>query len=68
MNNKEIVDPKWWDGWALTPSMLVGIGPKYKIVCGDCEVSFTKRLPLVRSPVVVCPHCGTRNRIPMDFS
>jgi uncharacterized Zn-finger protein len=56
---RDIVDVEEARGWNMS---LFG-SPKWTIKCGYCEVVFKKRLPKIDEPVVICPHCGTRNRL-----
>jgi len=53
-------------GWNMSIAQLFGSGPKWAITCGECKVSFKKRMPIVSNPGIVCPHCGTVNVIPVE--
>jgi len=51
-------------GRNTTPLQVFGLGPKFTITCGACDVTFRKRIPMVDEPGVVCPRCGEVNILP----
>lgn len=40
---------------------LFGLGPKWTITCGNCVVTFKKRIPIVNTPGIECPTCSAIN-------
>jgi len=58
--------------WNMSPSMLFGKSPKAKIICGYCRNYFEKRFDLYeiefKNPKAVCIHCGTVNKIPIQYT
>lgn len=55
-------------GWNMSIAQLFGSGPKWTIRCGNCEVDFTARIPMVDQPRVPCPHCRAVNIVPVTVS
>ncbi len=53
--------PKAAGGFNMSIAQLWGSGPKWTITCGDCEATFSKRIPVIDRPGIICPHCGTVN-------
>lgn len=51
----------------MTLLQLFGVGPKWDITCGNCSATFTKRLPLIDRPGLVCPRCGAVNVLPIKY-
>jgi len=68
MANIKTVKPKDFEGYTMTLLQLVGIGPKFKIRCGECGLWFSERLQIVDEPPVVCPYCKTINVLPLGWS
>ena len=60
---RKTVRPASATGYNMTLLQLAGVGPKWTVTCGECLASFTKRLPLVDNPGLVCPHCGVVNQM-----
>lgn len=60
---KKIVNPKYAEGYDMSLCSLFGYGPKWTITCGECEITFKQRLPLINYPIVICPYCHTRNKL-----
>lgn len=58
--------PKYFSGWNWTISQMFGMGPKLTITCGECSLSFTKRITMITNPGVECQYCGTTNIIPIE--
>ena len=61
----KIVTPKWMSGRNMSWNLNLLSGPKFTIICGECGLTFSKRLELVDYPCVACPFCGTVNRLPL---
>lgn len=61
----KIVKPRDFSGFNFSPMMIFGIGPKFAITCGNCFLSFEKRIPLVDNPGLCCPHCDCINVMPL---
>ena len=59
------VRPKSLTGWNFTPLVLFGKGPQFTITCGQCEGTFTCRVPYADEPGVQCPCCGVVNKLPL---
>ena len=59
------VKPHSFSGWSMSLAQLWGSGPKFTITCGDCRGTFKKRVPMVDSPGVQCPHCLSINVMPL---
>jgi len=55
------VEPKAFTGYNMSIAQLWGSGPKFKINCGNCSITFKQRIPMVDSPGVKCPNCGVVN-------
>lgn len=50
-------------GFNMSLAQLFGSGPKWTIKCGECSLTFKKRIPMVNNPAVKCPYCGVVNVI-----
>lgn len=59
------VVPKNAKGFNMSLAQIFGSGPKWTISCGDCSVTFKKRIPIVNEPGIECPHCGAVNVLPL---
>jgi len=57
------VKPKRAEGYEVSWNFNLFSGPKWTIVCGNCEATFEKRIPLIDYPTVVCPHCNAINEL-----
>lgn len=55
------VVPKSAEGYNMSLAQLFGSGPKWTVTCGNCEVTFKKRIPMVDQPGLECPSCHTIN-------
>lgn len=64
---KEIVNAKQFQGYNMSLMQLFGKGPKYTIVCGNCEYTFSKRISMVDYPTVECPRCNILNRLSLEI-
>lgn len=62
-----VVWARKFSGWNMSPTMLFGVGPKFDVICGRCGGGFSRRIPLVNNPMVVCP-CGTANKLRLQVS
>ena len=62
------VAPKDFTGWNMSIAQLFGSGPKWTITCGDCSATFKKRIPMMDTPGIACPHCGAINILPIEVS
>jgi len=62
-----VVDAKSAHGMDKSWNFNLITGPKWFIVCGDCEQEFVAQLPLRDNPTVVCKHCGAHNRLSVVF-
>ncbi len=54
------------EGWSFSALQLVGLGPKWDLRCGACDIDFRVRLPMKDRPRVACPHCGRVNIVPVE--
>jgi hypothetical protein len=61
-----IVVPFAFEGYGWTILQLIGLGPKFSVICGECFKIFRKRIRMVDDPIVRCPHCRTANRLPLE--
>jgi hypothetical protein len=52
-------------GLNFTPLQLIGLTPLWNITCGECNLTFNQRIPMVDEPGILCPHCHTINIIPV---
>ena len=57
--------PKDFEGWNVSLTQIFGLGPKWTITCGECGLTFKKRLPMVSNPGIECQFCGVINIIPV---
>ena len=55
------VFPRSFSGWSMSIAQTWGSGPKFTIVCGNCDLVFKKRILMVDNPGITCPHCGAVN-------
>lgn len=62
-----IVRPKKAQGMNISWNINLFSGPKWYIECGKCGCGFETRLPLADYPVIRCPHCGTGNKLPLEY-
>jgi len=62
------VTPKSARGFNLTILSIFGIGPKWNITCGNCEITFSARIPLVDTPGIICPYCKITNILELTIS
>lgn len=62
----KIVNAKSCKGFNISVSMIVGLSPKYTVICGNCNKSFRSRFNLYLFPKVKCSHCGAINRLPLS--
>ena len=60
--------PKDAKGYNMSIAQLWGSGPLWTIICGQCEMTFQKRIPMIDNPGVACPNCGTVNKLPLVVS
>ena len=65
MQNVKIVTPAAFSSMNMSWNLNLFSGPKATIRCGECQGTFTHRIPLIDYPTIVCPFCGTLNRIPV---
>ena len=66
----EIVEAYAYEGLSAHPASLLTLGllrfePTWAITCGECLATFRAKVPLIDYPVLLCPYCGTRNRLPV---
>jgi hypothetical protein len=59
------VIPKAVEGWNVSWNLNIFSGPKLTIVCGNCELTFKKRVDVVDHPPALCPYCNAVNIIPV---
>lgn len=58
--------PKAFSGFNVSLAQLFGSGPKFTITCGNCSLTFKKRIPMVDYPGIPCPSCGTINILSVE--
>ena len=57
------VIPKYFEGVNISIAQLFGSGPKWTITCGNCEMTFKRRIPMIEEPGILCPHCNAINKL-----
>jgi hypothetical protein len=62
-----IIRPAKCVGFNWTPLSILGLGPKFYITCGSCQLTFPKRLPPVDRPGIECPKCKAINILPIIY-
>ena len=67
MPTLEKVVPTAFKGYNTTLLQFFGMGPKFKIKCGKCELWFSERLQLIDEPPVICPYCKVINVLPLTL-
>lgn len=58
--------PKSFKGWNMSLAQIFGLGPKLTITCGECSLTFKKRITMVSNPGVQCQYCGAVNILPIE--
>jgi len=62
-----ITRPHSAEGLNMSLFQFFGSGPKWTITCGNCEGTFSKRIPMVDSPGIPCPYCGAVNILDIEI-
>lgn len=57
--------PTNFSGWNWSLTQIFGVGPKLTVNCGECNLTFSKRIQLISNPGVQCKYCGAINIIPI---
>ena len=70
MEKQKYVTCKKFNMWNTSISTLFNVSPKVNVTCGKCKKDFSKRFDLDQFehqlyPMLTCPHCKTKNRIPI---
>lgn len=66
-----MVNARSVSGWEISPTMLVGISPKFSYYCGHCGKYNSTRISVeaIRRgrPYTCCARCGTVNNLNLRF-
>lgn len=49
----------------MSPLGIFGLGPKFSVQCGGCDIWFRTRIEVVDSPPAACPYCDAINILPL---
>jgi rRNA maturation endonuclease Nob1 len=58
-----VVPARSCEGYSMSWNLNLFSGPKFTIGCGACPHVFEQRIPVRDYPTVICPACGTLNRL-----
>lgn len=68
----DTVTVKYYEMWNTSITMLWGKSPKVRMICGNCDYSFSKRFEPIDFrtgyPKALCPCCHTLNTVPIMVS